>query len=54
MLRTMSDAHAATQPRNSMGIEDVPNHAISLALKKSAFCPTSYDAARILASVLQQ
>ena len=35
-----------------MGVEDIPDHAIGFALKESAFWPTCYDAARILASVL--
>ena len=48
----MSNAHAPYQPRNSMWVEDVPDHAISLTLEKSAFEPTGYDATLILASVL--
>lgn len=48
----MANAHTPYQPRNSMRIEDVADHAISFTLEKSAFEAAGYDATRILASVL--
>ena len=50
---TMSDAHAAPQPRHGVHIENISDHPVGFALVESALGPAGDDPARILPAVLQ-
>lgn len=51
---TMSDPHAAGERGQSIGVKDIPDHAIRLALVEASLRPASDDTTRILASMLEK
>ena len=51
---TMADAHSAGEPGESGRVEDVPDHAVGLALEEATFGATGDDAAGVLAAMLEK
>lgn len=50
----MTDTHATSKPGDTGIIKDIADHAISFALKETAFCTAGDDTTSILATMLQQ
>ena len=50
----MADAHSAGKPGESGRVEDVPDHAVGLALEEATFGATGDDAAGVLAAMLEK
>lgn len=50
----MSDAHPAIQGGESMGVKDVSDHSVGLALIETSLGPASDDTACILTAVLEE
>lgn len=52
--RTVPDAHPAVQGGQRVGVEDVSDHSVGLALVETSLGPASDDTARILTAVLEE
>lgn len=53
-LQTVAYAHAADEGGDSLGIEDVSDHAVCFTLIETALGAAGDDPARILATVLEE
>jgi hypothetical protein len=51
---TVSDSHSSYQSSDGIGIKDIPDHSVRLALVESSFRTTGNDTACILPSMLKK